>query len=36
MEDRTLYLKLKASNDVAIRAVIAFAEGMFTGDSYIW
>ncbi|KAK6752044.1 hypothetical protein RB195_003457 [Necator americanus] len=34
--DRTLYLVLEASHEVCIRGVIAFAEGLFEGESYIW
>ncbi|KAK5982863.1 hypothetical protein GCK32_018185, partial [Trichostrongylus colubriformis] len=34
--DRTLYLVLEASHEVCIRGVIAFAEGIFEGESYIW
>ncbi|EYC43685.1 hypothetical protein Y032_0484g2315 [Ancylostoma ceylanicum] len=34
--DRNLYLVLEASHEVCIRGVIAFAEGLFEGESYIW
>ncbi|KAL6736962.1 hypothetical protein Aduo_010646 [Ancylostoma duodenale] len=34
--DRNLYLVLEASHKVCIRGVIAFAEGLFEGESYIW
>ncbi|WKY08410.1 hypothetical protein Q1695_007715 [Nippostrongylus brasiliensis] len=34
--DRTLYLVLEASHEVCIRGVIAFAEGLFEGESFIW
>uniref|UniRef100_A0A1I7XV71 BBS2_C domain-containing protein n=1 Tax=Heterorhabditis bacteriophora TaxID=37862 RepID=A0A1I7XV71_HETBA len=34
--DHVLYLVLEASNNVCIRGVIAFAEGVFEGESFIW
>lgn len=34
--DRNLYLVLEASHEVCIRGVIAFAEGLFEGESHIW
>ena len=35
-DERTLNLVLEASNEVCIRAVVIFAEGMFEGESHIW
>ncbi|CAD6196787.1 unnamed protein product [Caenorhabditis auriculariae] len=35
-DERTLNLVLEASNNVTIRAVVIFAEGMFEGESHIW
>ncbi|CAI4225514.1 unnamed protein product [Auanema sp. JU1783] len=35
-ENRMLQVFLKTTNMVCITGVVAFAEGMFDGDSYIW